>query len=322
MSSPGLDSAHAEWRAQVEVMREAIAKLKLPESIANGAVLEEYEEDDEEYGYSSGTGSHDVWDYISDSELDEISFDSEDALDGPDGLGTASHGVEWLTAKCFDVASRKGALSAEEYRGKILDILRSTRSEEEIQSSLADLVGFDDFDFITDLLSHRREVVDASATQAHGPETVGGHRLLRRSEREEALRRRDFEHKNATLASARSKEPEYPHVYRAYNPGNTLNHAGKRYALPGGSDRKEFEKYEEYTIPAGRTGTLRAGQKLVEISEMDGLCRRTFRGYKSLNRMQSLVFPVAYKTSENMLICAPTGAVSLEAEAPWRSLGR
>ena len=43
---------------------------------------------------------------------------------------------------------------------------------------------------------------------------------------------------------------------------------------------------------------------------MDGLCKRTFRGYETLNRMQSLVYPVAYKTNENMLICAPTGAVS------------
>jgi antiviral helicase SLH1 len=54
------------------------------------------------------------------------------------------------------------------------------------------------------------------------------------------------------------------------------------------------------------------GRKLVGISAMDGLCRRTFKGYKSLNRMQSLVYPVAYQTSENMLICAPTGAVSIQ----------
>jgi len=46
---------------------------------------------------------------------------------------------------------------------------------------------------------------------------------------------------------------------------------------------------------------------------MDGLCRRTFKGYKSLNRMQSLVYPVAYQTSENMLICAPTGAGKTDA---------
>ncbi|KAK2067739.1 hypothetical protein P8C59_001452 [Phyllachora maydis] len=46
---------------------------------------------------------------------------------------------------------------------------------------------------------------------------------------------------------------------------------------------------------------------------MDGLCRQTFKGYKTLNRMQSLVFPVAYKTNENLLICAPTGAGKTDA---------
>ena len=73
-----------------------------------------------------------------------------------------------------------------------------------------------------------------------------------------------------------------------------------------------YQKYEEYSIPASKVGTLEAGRKLVQISEMDGLCKRTFKGYKTLNRMQSLVYPVAYETSENMLICAPTGAVSFE----------
>jgi antiviral helicase SLH1 len=73
-----------------------------------------------------------------------------------------------------------------------------------------------------------------------------------------------------------------------------------------------YQKYEEYSIPASKVGTLGAGRKLVQISKMDGLCKRTFKGYKTLNRMQSLVYPVAYETSENMLICAPTGAVSFE----------
>lgn len=63
-------------------------------------------------------------------------------------------------------------------------------------------------------------------------------------------------------------------------------------------------------MPATKVGTVGPGRKLVAISEMDKLCQETFKGYKSLNRMQSLVYPVAYKTNENMLICAPTGAVS------------
>lgn len=33
-----------------------------------------------------------------------------------------------------------------------------------------------------------------------------------------------------------------------------------------------------------------------------------FPGYQTLNRIQSIVQPVAMKTNENMLICAPTGA--------------
>ena len=33
-----------------------------------------------------------------------------------------------------------------------------------------------------------------------------------------------------------------------------------------------------------------------------------FRGMKSLNRIQSMVFDAAYNSNENLLICAPTGA--------------
>jgi activating signal cointegrator complex subunit 3 len=33
-----------------------------------------------------------------------------------------------------------------------------------------------------------------------------------------------------------------------------------------------------------------------------------FHGVKTLNRIQSVVFDTAYRTNENLLICAPTGA--------------
>lgn len=33
-----------------------------------------------------------------------------------------------------------------------------------------------------------------------------------------------------------------------------------------------------------------------------------FEGIKTLNRIQSVVYPTAYHTNENLLICAPTGA--------------
>lgn len=289
-------------------MKAALAELNLPRK-ANITNDSDWQEDDSDYGYSSVGGGNDVWDFISDSELGELGFDSGDLMDGTDALGPSSspYGLAWFESKCSEVATKKSGLAPMALQDQVVDILRSSRPEDELQGSLTDLIGFDDLDFVIELLSHRAGIVASLTPQDR---ESGGVRLLTKAQQEERLRQQDLEHKTTSLSGPRSKEPEYPHVYRAYNPGNTLNHAGKKYGLPPGSERKEFEKYTEYSIPAGKTGTLGAGRRLIEIAEMDGVCKRTFKGYKALNRMQSLVYPVAYKTSENMLICAPTGAVS------------
>lgn len=308
MTAASVAEAEAQWRTQVAAMRAAIAELKLPSQAPNGDSY--MDDDDDDYDYSSGSGGHDVWDYISDSELDELGFDSGDLADGTDG--DASYGAAWLVSRCSEIAGRKNGLSADAFQDQITAALASSQPEDELQVLLTDIVGFDDLDFIIELISHRKEITSSlSNGQSTGQST--GTRLLSKAERDEALRREDFRHKNAALGPATAKEPVYPHVYTDYKAGNTLSHAGKKYALPAGSERFEREKYEEYFVPAGKPGTLGPGRQLVKIEDMDGLCRRTFKGYKTLNRMQSLVYPVAYKTSENMLICAPTGAGKTDA---------
>jgi antiviral helicase SLH1 len=47
------------------------------------------------------------------------------------------------------------------------------------------------------------------------------------------------------------------------------------------------------------------------IDAFEPWIRPTYKGYASLNRVQSIVFPIAFGTNENILVCAPTGAVSL-----------
>lgn len=50
------------------------------------------------------------------------------------------------------------------------------------------------------------------------------------------------------------------------------------------------------------------GQNLVPVASLDAVGRRAFANCKTLNRIQSVVFETAYRTNENLLICAPTGA--------------
>ncbi|POW10357.1 hypothetical protein PSHT_08764 [Puccinia striiformis] len=66
--------------------------------------------------------------------------------------------------------------------------------------------------------------------------------------------------------------------------------------------------YEEIKIPPSDKIPMRSNEHLIEIESLDPISRKSFSGYKTLNRLQSAVFPIAYKTNENMLICAPTGA--------------
>ncbi|RYP81257.1 hypothetical protein DL769_002087 [Monosporascus sp. CRB-8-3] len=307
--SSSMSEAEAQWRAQFAAMKTALAELKLAgKSPANETDRStEFDLDDEDL--TSGNSGDDVWDFISDDEEDLYSSDFIEETNGQ--VGGEAHGLAWFTKQCSAISAKKDGLSSNAFQAQILEALGSRRSENELQSLLTDLIGFDDFDFIIKILSHKDEITSSFASQTEDEPT--GQRLLTKAQREEVLRQKDYEHKNAALAPSMYKEVQYPHVYKAHNAGNTLSHSGRKYALPVGSERRQFEKYEEYFIPAGKAGTLRPGQKLVNIADMDGLCRRTFKGYKALNRMQSLVYPVAYKTSENMLICAPTGAGKTDA---------
>lgn len=327
--SPLLDSMESEWRAQLRSMREAIAELKLDQQIC----------ETQGYGHDiivdeddvTGSGSDDVWDIRGEEEVEE----SSDLFDGIDrdtfalDSGQPGYNREWLRSRCASLAKGRSALDACQLEEQVLILLASDHQgpfgqsevqsswliivEDELQMSLADIIGYDGLEFVIELIAHRREILLSfpnKTTRTNG--IISG--LQTKEQREKALRLQDYEHKNAKLGPAIGCEGRaYPHVYRAHSAGNTLSSGGRQYGLPEGSKKIEHELYEEFSIPASKVGTLGLGQRLIEIGELDGLCKRTFKGYKTLNRMQSLVYPVAYMTSENMLICAPTGAGKTDA---------
>lgn len=300
-----ISEVEAQWLAQLAEMRATIAELKLPPLRGEMYGAEFVDEDQ-----SGGSSDDDIWE---DSSGHEKSPPSEDGYLTTNGLLASGdiYNHNWLLQRCRQSAQSRPGIMAEEVYKQVLSILASHSTEDQLQMALADILGLEDLDLVIEIMGHRQEL--SAEPRAPPVDGVLG-RLQTKQEREAALRQQDYDHKHASLGPVLNRgEEQYTHVYKSHRVGNILDAAGKKYSLPPGSSRKDYEKYEEYSIPAAAVGALAAGQELVSVSDMDSLCRRTFRGYKSLNRMQSLLYHVAYRTSENMLICAPTGAGKTDA---------
>jgi pre-mRNA-splicing helicase BRR2 len=92
----------------------------------------------------------------------------------------------------------------------------------------------------------------------------------------------------------------------AFRDGNHTM-TNKKCDLPDKSWRAMKPGYEEVHVPAVRS-VAPPGEKLVPIEELPEWTHDAFKGMKSLNRVQSKMAEVALKSSENILLCAPTGA--------------
>ncbi|GMI24908.1 hypothetical protein TrRE_jg654, partial [Triparma retinervis] len=78
--------------------------------------------------------------------------------------------------------------------------------------------------------------------------------------------------------------------------------------LPDKSWRVTKPRYEEvHVVPAVRN-VPGEGERFVKVTELPKWTHEAFKGMDKLNRLQSKMFEPAFKNSENLLLCAPTGA--------------
>jgi antiviral helicase SLH1 len=303
-----------QWRAQMTQIRQTMANLPLPPLQEGSMYGSDLDLDEDELSVDSL--DDDIWEVEDEAEDSPPSDHFQEDNDGHGHSAKDANGIydiAWLQGRCADFAKSR-SVDAQDLEQQITALLTSNSSEDELQMSLAEMIGFDDLDFVIELIGHRKDVLRQPSHVQEQTDGLFG-QLQTRKEREAALRQRDYEHKNAELAPAMARSgPRYPHVFMPAGAAvGNIDISGHRFALPAGHKHEHHPKYEEYAIPATKVGTLAAGQKLVAVDDMDGLCKKTFKGYKSLNRMQSLLYPVAYRTSENMLVCAPTGAGKTDA---------
>ena len=204
-------------------------------------------------------------------------------------------------------------ISADELLNNIALLASADISDNEVSTGLRNEMGCD-ATFAEYIIANRKYVshLNFGGNRFMGNETSKNNALkglMTKEQRNEALEN------TAKLQAEKAKdlksaplEERYPHVYGAPKGGNILNTFGQKYSLPPGSERIDLGNYEEIVIPAAVQLPIKEGERAVAIRDMDNLCAQCFPDYEVLNRMQSLVYPIAYYTNENMLVCAPTGA--------------
>ncbi|EFA74523.1 DEAD/DEAH box helicase [Heterostelium album PN500] len=82
----------------------------------------------------------------------------------------------------------------------------------------------------------------------------------------------------------------------------------KKFQFPAGSKRETYKGYEEIHVPAKVTPFDDRNERLVEIKELPEWARVPFKGFDKLNRVQSRLYEWAFKSSDNLLLSAPTSA--------------
>ena len=79
--------------------------------------------------------------------------------------------------------------------------------------------------------------------------------------------------------------------------------------LPAGTTRRRGKGFEEVMVPAPSPAPAAPGEARVRVEDaFPEWAALAFAGMPELNRIQSAIYPAAFGSAANLLVCAPTGA--------------
>lgn len=238
-----------------------------------------------------------------------------------------SFSPSWLRNRCTELPPSPTPITPAEIALSVLTLLTDpTLSDTHIQGHLFDAF-HGDFDAVVDVLTRRSlisshaDAVLADCSHAAQLELSALHPRGEGSSRRGRGRRRGAKGRNRLNGSDLDALPAMPEWgasafeerEKAF-PGVQLERDAvigevDRVGLPKGASREIGKGYEEIFIPPPLQTPVKGG--LVQVT--DALSDHpelltAMKGVTTLNRLQSIVFPVAFKSQENLLVCAPTGA--------------
>ncbi|KAI0567446.1 pre-mRNA-splicing helicase BRR2 [Gracilaria domingensis] len=227
----------------------------------------------------------------------------------------------------------------------ILSLLQKKINDRTLENELASILDFDKLDFISMLLENRKSIAfctrlarakDSEELTRVKEEIISddyGAKLLKSLSHDDSIGAPDGEKQKESDGGKTKKRKRRKSVaFEDENVGNLKRHSlkpnfplrkldieslkfqrGGRLMtvrdckLPEGSEHVTNKDYEEWHIPAVRA-VPRKSVELRQIRQMPKWAQPAFSNTQKLNRMQSQVYPCAFESDANMLLCAPTGA--------------
>jgi len=206
-------------------------------------------------------------------------------------------------------------------------------SDQQLESDILGLLGFEHIEFVGFLLQHRKQIVEdcknatarttaraSAGSSSTGPSGGGGGpkpalvgvsvrhekdtKLAKESRREE----RRFARQSEKVAGAdepkmdEKKNDDLIDYWRSMVSveDSALGGAFGTTSLPEGTTRVNKPGYEEVMVPPVIPEPI-VKEDLIPISTFEDWAQVAFHGTKRLNRIQTKVYPIAYKTNHNMV---------------------
>eukprot|EP01063_Lacrimia_lanifica_P022004 TRINITY_DN29713_c0_g1_i1.p1 TRINITY_DN29713_c0_g1~~TRINITY_DN29713_c0_g1_i1.p1 ORF type:complete len:2168 (+),score=1020.31 TRINITY_DN29713_c0_g1_i1:168-6506(+) len=306
-----------------------------------GASVQFEQSDDESYDDiygGGGKGESNVAFEASDSEDEDMGDDRGHGLkvqrkDGEDD-GDVEMGEDYVDAKAVDahwiqrtmgkLDDNEDPMETQQRAEQVLEYLADAgKKDEVVETALTNLFQYQKFDFIKQCLNNRVKIVwctklarakgdakdDLMAELRAEPYGQGILDELAKGVDTADEETRAFRKEIAQQDQEREQERQGALLDLkdlAFDDGaQTITN--QRTQLPKGSTKAVHKGYEEFHIPAFKKREVQS-DNLVGIEKLPAWCHPGFKGMKSLNPMQSTVYPGAFLRDDNILVCAPTGA--------------
>lgn len=267
-----------------------------------------------------------------DEEVGDDGMDEDDAVvigkqttkQKEDSDRLSPHDVDGFWLQRFLGQAYPDPVQAADFTSQALELLSSEAELRDLENSLAEMFGYENFDLIATLTKNRDVIVwctklaRSNDDERHDVEVAmrekGVGWILRELRGD---RKADGETQaavpipsTATLAPGSVAQPQRVIDIDSliFTEGGHLM-SRKKVKLPEGSFKRQFKGYEEIHVPEPKRREPVAGE-LVDVTSMPDWTQPVWNSVnaKRLNTIQSKVFPIAFESDEPMLICAPTGA--------------